>query len=197
MVIFSVFRLFARIKIKSGNQQHCFLKRIPIMNFISGLIGAVVIFGYLGYFSDLTQIPIEKLPISGPDLIFITIPAALSTLPFAQAWIVLFLFTLILIGIDSQLGIVETVVYIISDLKPNYRGQQISQDIVRITVCVCLFLVGIIYSTNGGFMVLNFVNDYCIFLPMTFNALLSIYIFGFMISLSRRLAKHDRSNRRS
>lgn len=70
-------------------------------NFLTGIISTMVVFSYLGYFSQLTKTPINELPIEGMDLAFITYPAALSSLPYPKVWIFIFFLTLLFIGIDS------------------------------------------------------------------------------------------------
>ena len=40
----------------------------------------------------------------GPDLVFIAFPAALAQLPVPQVWAVLFMFMLIMLGLDSQVN---------------------------------------------------------------------------------------------
>lgn len=176
--IFFVSQLLENTTNAFGDLLFCWFIRIPCVNFISGLIGAVVIFGYLGYFSKLSGIPINELPISGPDLIFITIPAALSTLPLSELWIVFFLFTLVLIGIDSQLGLVETIVYLAHDLKPRLFNRYLSVDFIRASVCLFLFIIGLFYATRSGFEILCFVNEYCIFLPFLAIAATKVYAFS-------------------
>ena len=40
----------------------------------------------------------------GPDLVFSAFPAALAQLPVPQVWAVLFMFMLIMLGLDSQVN---------------------------------------------------------------------------------------------
>jgi len=44
---------------------------------------------------------VEDLPLEGPDLIFVSYPAALSLMPFANLWSILFFLTYILLAIDT------------------------------------------------------------------------------------------------
>jgi SNF family Na+-dependent transporter len=75
---------------------------IPIMTVLFGILCAFINFSYLGHFSYLIDIPIDKLPLSGTDLAFMTYPSALCMLPFSNFWSILFFFMLITLGIDSQ-----------------------------------------------------------------------------------------------
>jgi SNF family Na+-dependent transporter len=52
-------------------------KYIPIINGLTGLYAGLIIFGFLGYFSQKYNLPLSELPIKGPGLVFITYPACL------------------------------------------------------------------------------------------------------------------------
>lgn len=75
---------------------------LPILTILFGVLCAIINFSYLGHFSYLVNIPIEKLPLSGTDLAFVTYPSALCMLPFPNFWAIIFFFILITLGIDSQ-----------------------------------------------------------------------------------------------
>ena len=85
----------------------------------------LVIFGYLGHFSSITNIQIQDMPLSGPDLVFITIPGVLSFLPFQKFWLFLFMITLLLLGFDTMLALVKCIAYIIDDCNFTFKGKRI------------------------------------------------------------------------
>jgi len=70
---------------------------LPVITILFGLLCAIINFSYLGHFSYLVNIPIEKLPLSGTDLAFTTYPSALCMLPFPNFWSIIFFFILKLI----------------------------------------------------------------------------------------------------
>ena len=154
------------------------------------MVGALVIFCYLGYYSDLTGVPIPDLPLKGPDLVFVTIPAAMANLPLPRLWIGFFFGALLLIGIDSQLGPVEAMVKLIHDLRPTFRGIFISEYNIRIFMCSANFLCGLFYATSRGFEFLQFVDGYCIFLPFLVIASVKLYLFGSLTSQISGLSAH-------
>ncbi len=78
---------------------------IPTLTVIFGIMCSIINFSYLGHFSYLVNIPLDKLPLSGTDLAFISYPSALCMLPFPNLWSILFFFMLITLGIDSQVKI--------------------------------------------------------------------------------------------
>lgn len=165
-----------------GVRLSCEFKRIPTINFLSGIIGSLTIFCYLGCFSKLTGIAIPDLPIKGADLVFVTIPAALSYLPFPTLWIIFFFIVLFLIGIDSQIGTVKALVKLIQDLKPGFRGNLFSEKMIRIGVIVSLAILGLAYTTARGFEFIRFIDSYCLFLPFLVVAGVKLYLFCLLIS---------------
>ncbi len=176
------FLLFENGKIRFSNQLLCRLIRIPIANFLTGILASVVIFSYLGFLSEITNIPLNELPLAGPDLVFITYPSALTLLPYPRVWIFFFFLTMILIGIDSEFGLVEVISYALIDYDPKFKNKSISEPVLRAIVCGSLFIFGLVFSTRDGFSLLGLVNSYCIFLPMTMVGFLHVYIFGRFIS---------------
>ncbi len=74
---------------------------ITFVNCFASIFGGCVIFSVLGYMSHVTGIPIEKVADSGPGLVFIVYPKAISLMPFPHFWAVLFFFMLFLVAIDS------------------------------------------------------------------------------------------------
>jgi SNF family Na+-dependent transporter len=90
-------------------------------NFASSLLSTLIVFGYMGYFSEISGIPIDKLPLSGPSLIFVTYPASLAMMPFPRIWIFIFFLTMVLLTIDSQIGLLECIAYFIIDYRDRFN----------------------------------------------------------------------------
>lgn len=94
-ILFSVYR-------KDNEDLYVSSVWVPILTASFGIFCAIINFCYLGHFSHVIGVPIEKLPLTGIDLAFITYPSVLCTLPYANFWSILFFFMLITLGIDSQ-----------------------------------------------------------------------------------------------
>jgi SNF family Na+-dependent transporter len=79
---------------------------VPLGLIVCGLLSAITIFIYLSHFCfeagiDITQ---AGLTLSGPELSFSVLPKALALLPMPNLWIFIFFITMVLLGIDSQFG---------------------------------------------------------------------------------------------
>ena len=150
---------------------------MTLANYLTGLLAAVVIFSYLGFFSKQTNVSIDELPLNGPELIFLSFPASLDLLPFTRFWLFLFFFSMILIGIDSQFALLEILGFILIDFKFKWKGKLISEKILRLFVCIFFMIFGIIFSTRKGFTILTFFSNYVVFLPISFSSFINYHVF--------------------
>lgn len=75
------------------------------VNALTSVYSGLVVFVYLGYMSTNLGIEIDKVASEGYSLVFEVYPEALTTLPFARFWTVLFFIMLLTLGIDSAVSI--------------------------------------------------------------------------------------------
>jgi SNF family Na+-dependent transporter len=111
---------------------------LPVMTLCTHFLMAGVVFGFLGYYTEHTGIAFEDLAITGPDLIFITYPQILQTLPLSNFWCILFFLTVILLGIDSQFVMVDFLIYSVKDLKFKYNGEYMSTHSITAGICTLM-----------------------------------------------------------
>lgn len=72
-----------------------------VVNSGTSFYSGFVIFIYLGYIADRMGKTIDKVAKEGYGLVFQVYPEAISTLPYAKFWCILFFFMLITLGLDS------------------------------------------------------------------------------------------------
>lgn len=77
---------------------------ISTMDFLTSLMGGIVIFSILGNMSHELGIPISDVASQGQGLAFVAYPEALSRLVWPQLWSFLFFFMLFLLGLDSEVS---------------------------------------------------------------------------------------------
>jgi len=105
------------------------------------------IFSVLGYMSDRTGIPVDKLAVGGPGLSFIVYPEALSLMPFPWIWCIFFFLMMITIGFGSILSLMECVLDSAAE-KIKYIDSKKKEIIFRFLVCMSFFLVGLFLATR-------------------------------------------------
>ena len=150
---------------------------IPVINSLTGILASLIIFGYLGYFCEKYGLEIQNLPIAGPGLLFITFPACLSTMIWPNLWVVLFFFTMILLGIDTQFALVETFCFFTEDLLVKFGKHQILPEKVRMYICILIFIIGLPIATGGGTYIIDMMDTFGYSIPASFINLFQVYIW--------------------
>lgn len=74
------------------------------VNALTSVYSGLVVFVYLGYMAQNLGIEIDKVASEGYSLVFEVYPEALTTLPFARFWSILFFIMLLTLGIDSAVS---------------------------------------------------------------------------------------------
>lgn len=71
---------------------------MPLLTVACGLLAAIVIFCYMGHMSVISGIPINEIPLAGPDLAFIVFPAVLTKMPLSNILSIAFFLTMVFLG---------------------------------------------------------------------------------------------------
>ncbi|MBW2965375.1 sodium-dependent transporter [Candidatus Woesearchaeota archaeon] len=134
-----------------------------ITNCSISLFAGFVVFGVLGYMATQAGTSVTEAVASGPGLAFVVFPQALSLMPWAAFFSVVFFLTLLSLGIDSAFSIVEGVNVVISDAKEKWKKQKIA-----FVVCLLAFLIGILFTTRAGLYFLDIIDHFL----MSYNLLI-------------------------
>ncbi|XP_003380237.1 sodium- and chloride-dependent GABA transporter 1 [Trichinella spiralis] len=118
---------------------------------------------------------VESVATAGPGLLFVTYPYALTHLPLSPVWSALFFFTVILMGIDSQIVLVEVVITAFKDQYPKLREPKIRVCAVACT-CAISYLIGLLMCTGGGAYILNLLDTFAGGWPLLLQCLLEVII---------------------
>ncbi|CAM4866858.1 unnamed protein product [Rotaria socialis] len=152
---------------------------ISISNVLTSIFAGFVIFAYLGYLSYITGQEVKDVVSEGPGLAFIVYPYAVTTLPGAPFWSILFFLMLILLGLDSVFASVETIVVVITDQIHALRRYN---TLVILIVCIAHFGLGLLLCTDAGIYWITFLDQftgsYPAFIIGLFECICIAYIYG-------------------
>nr|WLN44335.1 NTT3 [Sinonovacula rivularis] len=196
--------LGAMITLGSYNKFHnnFFRDCIVISCFNTGtsLYGGVAVFSALGYMAKQQNMTVGEVAESGPGLVFIAYPKAVSQMPFPQLWAVLFFFMVLLIGLDSQFVGVEGFLTPIMDMFPRHLYKMKNRILLTGVYCLLNFLLGLSMVTEGGMYVFQLFDYYSasglvLLWVCFFEATVISWVFGadrfmdaFEIMIGRRIS---------
>ncbi|XP_067947283.1 sodium- and chloride-dependent neutral and basic amino acid transporter B(0+)-like [Watersipora subatra] len=116
-------------------------------SFFSGF----VIFSFLGALAKNLGVRVSEVTDSGIALAFVVYPEAVTHIQPEPLWAVLFFIMLLTLGLDSEFGLMETILTAILDIIPRLRSYKTG---VIGVLCVFFYLVGLSMCTSGGLYVL-------------------------------------------
>uniref|UniRef100_A0A1I7W2G3 Transporter n=2 Tax=Loa loa TaxID=7209 RepID=A0A1I7W2G3_LOALO len=122
-----------------------------IMCFINGstsLIAGFVVFSILGYMSVLVGKDIGDIVKPGPGLAFLAYPEVASNLPLKQLWSMLFFLMITILGLDSQICMVEGLYTALEDAFPHFLRKYKKTSLAL--TCLFFFILGIPMVTYAG-----------------------------------------------
>ena len=125
-------------------------------NCATSFYGSFAVFSVLGYLAGALNAPPDTVVSSGPGLVFVTYPVALTEMGGVMGSVVgvLFFLSLLSLGIDSAFSIAEAVVTGVKDYIPR-----LSKGTITAILCTVGFLITAVpYCMKSGLMWLD-IND--------------------------------------
>lgn len=138
-----------------------------------GIFSGFVVFSILGYMAYETGVNVQDVTTSGPGLAFVVFPKALSLMPWAGFFSVLFFITLLTLGIDSAFSLVEAVNASVKDKYPNLTLAKIS-----LYTCGLAFVLGLLFITNAGLYYLDIVDHFITYYGLVLVGLAEVIFIG-------------------
>ncbi|XP_069945488.1 sodium- and chloride-dependent GABA transporter 1-like isoform X1 [Cherax quadricarinatus] len=155
---------------------------VPVLNCATSILAGFVVFSVLGFIAHRSGVSVQDVTSAGPALVFITYPEALSLMPFAPFWAVLFFLTIFFLGIDSLIAHIETTTMSLVD---KYRVFGRYRGLVTLAVCVLAALASLIFCTRGGIYWLTLVDWYSASFTLVLNSLCEVLVFSFIYGAGR------------
>jgi len=165
-------------------KQDCFTNTVivTIVNCVTSFWVGIPVFFVLGHMSYVTGLPIEEVVDKGPGLAFKAYPQALSLMPGASIWSVVFCFMLIPVALGSATCHVETVAAEFVDSCACLRKKN-NELKFRGIIIVVFFLLGLPLICDGGFVLLDIVDSYSMGFNSYVIALVNLigicYLYGY------------------
>ncbi|MED6236542.1 hypothetical protein ATANTOWER_010724, partial [Ataeniobius toweri] len=131
-----------------------------MLNSGTSIMSGFAIFSVLGYMSVKQGVDISAVAESGPGLVFIVYPQAVTLLPWPQVWSVCFFFMIILLGIDGQFAGIESNMTSLTDLYPSYFGKGYRRELLLLLLCAVSSLLGLFLVTEAGAYILQIFDHY-------------------------------------
>lgn len=72
---------------------------LSVSNFLTCLLAGFVVFAYMGALSKATGLTMDKVAQSGQGLVYVVFPYAVTTIPVAPLWSVMFFIMMLALGI--------------------------------------------------------------------------------------------------
>ena len=103
-------------------------------------------------------------------------------MPISPFWAILFFLTLLTLGIDSQFGMVDTLLSGIFDFWPQLRKKKV---LVTGVVCSICFLIGLPLTAEGGMYLYILLDWYTAAITVTTVAFIEIVVVAYIYGLRR------------
>ncbi|XP_056869884.1 sodium- and chloride-dependent GABA transporter 2-like [Takifugu flavidus] len=131
-----------------------------LLNSCTSFVAGFTVFTVLGFMAQKQDVPIGMVVDSGPGLAFIAFPQAVTMMPLPQFWAVCFFLMLMFLGLDTTFSGLETITSAVIDLFPGQMRRPWRREIFLVIFCSMLFLVQILFITEGGVYLFQLVDYY-------------------------------------
>lgn len=155
---------------------------VGVATVIFSILAGLIVFGTLGFMAKTQDVAVQDVVASGPGLAYVVFPQALSLMPFAVFFAILFFLILVVIAYDSAFSLVEAIDTALTDKL------KVRREIIALVVCILGFLAGIIYTTNAGLYFLDIVDHYITNVSLIVIGILECIAVGWIFGANKMRA---------
>lgn len=142
-------------------------------NFLVSFLSGLAVFGTLGYMATQQGVAVADVAAGGPGLLFVTIPQALSLMPLAPLFAVLFFVTVVLLAIDSAFSMFEGVA---TAFKNKYK--EVNHQTIVVWTGVVILIAGLPFVTGGGLYYLDILDHFVVSYGIVLIGILEALVLG-------------------
>eukprot|EP00392_Amoebophrya_sp_AT5.2_P006597 g6609.t1 len=148
---------------------------IAITNSGFSILSGFVVFSVVGNLAHTESKPVHEVAQEGAGLTFVVFPQALASMPTVFSWF--FFLTLVLLGLDSSLAWVQTLVTYAMD-----SGILLGR---RSDGRLGLLSTTLVYTCRNGVYILETVDHFAPTYCLLFSAFLEFVLFGYVVGVER------------
>uniref|UniRef100_A0A673JLI7 Solute carrier family 6 member 11a n=1 Tax=Sinocyclocheilus rhinocerous TaxID=307959 RepID=A0A673JLI7_9TELE len=130
------------------------------LNSGTSFLGGFAIFSVLGHMAQEQGVDISLVAESGPGLVFIVCPQAMTLLPWCQFWAVCFFIMIILLGLDSQFVGLESIMTSVTDIFPTVLRRGFRREMLLLGICLVCYLMSFFMITEGSLYIIQLFDHY-------------------------------------
>lgn len=150
-------------------------------NCATSFFAGFAVFSTVGFIMQALNIPVGEVSTSGLGLAFVTYPVAISMMPAANAIVgVLFFLCLFFLGIDSAFFLAYGGV--ISPIMDKFGLSRVKATLL---VCIIAFIIGILFTTQGGLYWLDIVDRTVSFYGLLITGALASIVVGWVFGADK------------
>lgn len=159
---------------KFHNNFHADAMLIVGLNYATSIFVGLVAFAILGHMSAYSGIAITEVVEVGLGFVPMVFTEAIAKLPLANLNSIIFFTVLLLLGISSQLTVIETVITTIVDTWPHKLRYR--KPLILMILCSVMFIISFIMCFSNGF--------YIVTLMDTFSGTITAMIVGLLETIA-------------
>ena len=150
-------------------------------NCATSFFAGFAVFSIVGFIMLALGIPVGEVSAAGLGLAFVTYPVGISMLPGANALMgVIFFLCLVFLGLSSAYFLAYGGV--IAPVIDKFRISRIKATVI---VCVISFIIGLLYTTQGGLYWLDIVDRTACFYGLLITGALACIVVGWVFKVEK------------
>lgn len=143
---------------KFHNNFHANTMLIVSINYLTSLFAGLITFAILGYMSTYSGIALDSVADIGLGFCFMVYTEALAQLPLASLNSFIFFAIILLLGLNNQLTVIETVITTIVDTWPHKLRYR--RPLVIIILCGLMFIFSSTMCFGNGFYIMQILDTF-------------------------------------